>query len=121
LVIAHLASPISFDFTNPEPLIRTAVDGTTGVLDSALTSPSVKSVVVMSSAVATSGDTDTPTQTWTEADWNTPALDAVAQLGPKTPGRVAYFASKAVRATGQGWIDPEESVLATVTAFEGLL
>ncbi|SPQ20734.1 fb83974c-ddb9-48a4-a33d-28eb76c8fc16 [Thermothielavioides terrestris] len=92
--VAHLASPVSFDFTDPEPVIRSAVDGTLRVLESSLKEPRIKNFVFMSSVVAM---VQQPLEghTHTEADWNTWAEDVVAEQGKNTPGRIIYIASKA--------------------------
>src|SRR6478735_1179981 len=43
--IAHLAAGVSLSFTDPEPVLEVAIQGTLGVLESAITESSVKSVV----------------------------------------------------------------------------
>jgi nucleoside-diphosphate-sugar epimerase len=93
--IAHLASPASFDFTDPEPIIKAAVDGTRIVLESALTAgPQLKTVVYLSSVVAVMTQDPAP-YTLTEKDWNEWAEPTVAAMGKETPGSVIYMASKA--------------------------
>ncbi|KAF4978874.1 hypothetical protein FZEAL_4815 [Fusarium zealandicum] len=92
--IAHLAAPVSFNFTDPEPVLQAAIQGTRGILESALGESSIKSVVVMSSIAAiTIVDKELPYR-FTEADWNYPALDLVKKLGKNAPGPFIYFASK---------------------------
>lgn len=91
--IAHLASPVSFSFTDPDPVLEAAVEGTRGILESALKEPSIKSVVLMSSIAAVMNKKEDSPR-FTEADWNTEALDQVKILGKKTPGPLIYVASK---------------------------
>ncbi|KAL6409585.1 hypothetical protein AUP68_05961 [Ilyonectria robusta] len=91
--IAHLASPVSFRFTDPDPVLEAAVEGTRGILESALKEPSIKSVVLMSSIAAVMNKKEDSPR-FTEADWNTEALDQVKILGKKTPGPLIYVASK---------------------------
>ncbi|KAL2195206.1 hypothetical protein P885DRAFT_79648 [Corynascus similis CBS 632.67] len=91
--VAHLASPVSFDFTDPEPVLRAAVNGTARALESAEKEPKIKSFVLMSSIAAMLQDHEGD-YTYTEADWNTTAEDTVSELGKAAPGRVIYAASK---------------------------
>lgn len=81
------------DFTDPDPVLRDAIIGTQRALESANKEPSVKSFVLMSSIVSVFIPRDDD-YTFTEADWNTVAEDAVKQLGKATPGPVIYSASK---------------------------
>lgn len=68
--IAHLASPVSFFFTDPEPVIRTAVQGTKTMLESALKAgPQLKSFVLLSSMAAIRNSTPPP-YPFSEKDWN---------------------------------------------------
>ncbi|PSN58557.1 NAD(P)-binding protein [Corynespora cassiicola Philippines] len=96
--ILHLASPVSLSFTDPDPVIHAAQNGTESLLNSALratnSSPrTLKSVVLMSS-IATMVTLDPPPYTITEKDWNTFALSVVKSQGKSTPGPVIYAASK---------------------------
>ncbi|KAK3291135.1 uncharacterized protein B0H64DRAFT_450602 [Chaetomium fimeti] len=91
--IAHLASPVSFDFTDPEPVLHSAINGTVRVLESAKKEPNIKNFVLMSSVTAIF-EPKSEDYTFTEADWNTAAENVVAELGKATPGRVIYTASK---------------------------
>lgn len=92
--IAHLASPASFDLTDPEPVIKAAVDGTRTILKSALNAgPQLKAVVYLSSLVAVITQDPAP-YTLTEKDWNQWAEPTVAAMGKETPGNVIYMASK---------------------------
>lgn len=92
--IAHLATPVSFSFTDPEPIIHAAVNGTQSILDSALKAgPQLKSFVVLSSIVAVMSSAQPP-YVFTEDDWNDWAEPTVAAKGKDTPGMVIYSASK---------------------------
>jgi nucleoside-diphosphate-sugar epimerase len=91
--IAHFASPVSFFFTDPEPIMHAAINGTTSILESAVKQSSVKHFVHMSSIVAVfepkEGD-----YTYTEKDWNTVSEALVAKEGKGANGTDIYMASK---------------------------
>jgi len=106
-VVAHLATPVSLAFTDPEPVLRTAVNGTLGILESAARVPSVKAFVVLSSITAMVLRRDGPIRL-TEADWNDWAEPLVAELGGKAPGRAIYAASK-VKAEKAFWAFRDEN------------
>ncbi|CAM1501882.1 Fc.00g038660.m01.CDS01 [Cosmosporella sp. VM-42] len=91
--IAHLAAPIGFHFTDPEPVLEAAVQGTVGILESALKEPTIKSVVLMSSVAAVASQKTEPYR-FTEADWNLEALETLHKLGKGAPGGLIYSASK---------------------------
>jgi nucleoside-diphosphate-sugar epimerase len=90
-----MASPVSFFFTDPDPILHAAVNGTLTILNSALKSagPQLKTVVVTSS-IAAIKTTNPPPYVLTEKDWNEFALSEVARLGKETPGPIIYGASK---------------------------
>ncbi|KAF5670572.1 dihydroflavonol 4-reductase [Fusarium heterosporum] len=92
--IAHLAAGVGFSFTDPEPILEVAIRGTESVLESALTEPSIKTVVLMSSIAAISAINQETPRRFTEADWNDAALVAVKELGKQSPGPLIYIASK---------------------------
>lgn len=92
--IAHLAAGVSFSFTDPDPVLEVAIQGTLGVLESALTEPSIKSVVLMSSIAAITGIDKPLPHRFTEADWNDAALATVKKMGKESPGPLIYLASK---------------------------
>lgn len=92
--MAHLASPISFDFSDPEPVLRNAVNGTLRALESAVKEPKIRTFVLMSSIAAMLQQRDEQQYTYTEADWNNSAEETVKVLGKATPGPVIYAASK---------------------------
>ncbi|CCT69936.1 related to V.vinifera dihydroflavonol 4-reductase [Fusarium fujikuroi IMI 58289] len=92
--IAHLAAGVSLSFTDPDPVLEVAIQGTLGVLESAITESSVKSVVLMSSVASIiNGSKEAPAR-FTEADWNDEALAAVKKLGKESPSFLIYAASK---------------------------
>jgi nucleoside-diphosphate-sugar epimerase len=92
--IAHMASPVSLSFTDPEPVMHTAVVGTTSILDSALKAgPQLKTVVIISSIAAVVSPKEPP-YTYTEKDWNSFSEGEVERLGKQTPSGHIYRASK---------------------------
>ncbi|KAL2136552.1 hypothetical protein VTI74DRAFT_3097 [Chaetomium olivicolor] len=99
--IAHLASPVSMAETDPAPMMRAAVQGTTSLLASALAEwkcdtekSTLKSVVFMSTISAIFSPSKPAGYAFTEADWNDVAEEHVRRLGKDTPGYVIYQASK---------------------------
>lgn len=80
-------------FSDPDPVIKAAVQGTTGILASALKEPSIKSVVLMSSVAAISSQKTEPYR-FTEKDWNLGVIPLLEQLGKNAPGPLIYVASK---------------------------
>lgn len=93
--IAHTASPVSLSFTDPEPVLHAAVNGTKSILESSLKAgPQLRTVVFMSSIAAVFSNHEPP-YTYTEKDWNNVSEDLVKQLGKNAPGPQIYIASKA--------------------------
>jgi nucleoside-diphosphate-sugar epimerase len=87
--------------TDPAPMMRAAVKGTTSLLTSALAEAqrepgkgTLKSVVFMSTISAIFSPSRPPGHVFTEADWNDAAEEEVRRLGKNTPGYVIYQASK---------------------------
>jgi nucleoside-diphosphate-sugar epimerase len=82
-------------FTDPDPVIRTAVKGTTTVLQSAIekAGSQLKAFVLTSSIAAIMNPRDPP-HVYTEEEWNTWAEATVAERGKDTPGGAIYSASK---------------------------
>jgi nucleoside-diphosphate-sugar epimerase len=87
--------------TDPAPLMRAAVQGTTSLLASALAEAkqasqqdALKSVVFMSTISAVFSPSKPAGHVFTEADWNDAAEEEVRRLGKSTPGYVIYQASK---------------------------
>ncbi|AEO56629.1 hypothetical protein MYCTH_45943 [Thermothelomyces thermophilus ATCC 42464] len=116
-VVAHLASPISFDFTDPEPVLQNAVNGTVRALESAVKEPKIRSFVLMSSIAAMLQQPDEQQYTYTEADWNNWAEAAVAQMGKATPGPIIYSASKAAAEKALWGFRDEHKPSFTVTSI----
>ncbi|ORY09777.1 hypothetical protein BCR34DRAFT_366207 [Clohesyomyces aquaticus] len=93
--IAHMASPVSFFFKDPVPILHAAVQGTKTILNSALNAgPQLKTVVLTSSIAAIKNLAEAP-YTLTEKDWNDAAEVACEKMGKDTPGAIIYSASKA--------------------------
>jgi nucleoside-diphosphate-sugar epimerase len=90
--IAHLATPVSLRFTDPEPVLYTAINGVTQVLASALKEPKVKHFVQMSSVTAIFNSREN--YVFTESDWNDLAEQTVAAKGKDSPSWMIYAASK---------------------------
>jgi nucleoside-diphosphate-sugar epimerase len=90
-----MASPVSLYFTDPDPIITTAREGTRTILASALNhaGPQLETVLLTSSIAAIMGGHE-PGYTYTERDWNTVAEAEVARLGKNAPGAFIYRASK---------------------------
>ncbi|RSH76694.1 methylglyoxal reductase (NADPH-dependent) gre2 [Apiotrichum porosum] len=92
--VAHTASPFHFKATNPEELIRPAVDGTVGVLKSIQKhNPNVKRVVITSSVAAIRSGAPSPA-VYTEKDWNEQSTENVKKLGSAANPSDKYQASK---------------------------
>ncbi|KAL1840880.1 hypothetical protein VTJ49DRAFT_7672 [Mycothermus thermophilus] len=97
--------PVSMTETDPEPMMRAAVHGTTSLLSSALaestravasssSSSPLRSVVFMSTISAIFSPSRPEGHVFTEADWNDAAEAEMRRLGRETPGYVVYQASK---------------------------
>ncbi|KAF6750213.1 D-lactaldehyde dehydrogenase [Ephemerocybe angulata] len=105
--VVHVASPVpNPSLTDPQETIQPAVNGTVGVLKSALrasqrdSSYKLKRIVITSSVAALW--TPSPgARTFSEEDWNTEYISEVEKLGSKTDPMTVYGASKvlAERAT----------------------
>lgn len=91
-----MASPVSLSFTDPDPVISTAKLGTTTILTSALTSPTVSQVIIISSVASVIDTARGPVdgKAFGPADWNDNSPAEVARLGNQTPGVDIYCASK---------------------------
>jgi len=115
--ILHMASPVSFSFTDPDYVINTAVHGTTSILASALEAgQQLKNVVYISSIAAIAQPHDAP-YTYTEKDWQEWAPAEVKKLGDKSPGPVIYTASKALAERAFWKFRDEEKPSFTMTAI----
>ncbi|KAF8625649.1 hypothetical protein AX15_005270 [Amanita polypyramis BW_CC] len=92
--IEHTASPFHFQASDPKELIEPAVNGTIGILKSALkNAPNVKRIVILSSAVAVLYHADKPL-VFNENDWNDAAIEKCERLGRDADARTKYEASK---------------------------
>ena len=115
--IAHLASPVSFHFDDPEPIMKAAVDGTTTILNSALKAgPQLKKFVQLSSIVAIMNGAPAP-YTLTEKDWNGFAEPQVKEKGKQTPGPITYMASKTASEKALWKFKDENKPSFTITAL----
>ncbi|KAF8875845.1 hypothetical protein BD779DRAFT_1664099 [Infundibulicybe gibba] len=102
--VEHIASPVTIDVDDPQgmtriflfSLIKPAVNGTIGILKSALRSGSaLKRVVITSSVAAIQLQNETPRPlTFSETQWNDAAIALVDKLGWDAPGISKYSASK---------------------------
>ncbi|KAG1731354.1 uncharacterized protein EDB91DRAFT_1154692 [Suillus paluster] len=103
--IEHTASPFHMNADDPDELINPAVNGTVGILKSALKhGQSVKRIVVTSSGAAIQRDSPTPI-TVSELDWNEQCLEIVREKGRGAPAMMKYRASKtlAEKAAWEFW------------------
>lgn len=92
-----MASPVSFHFTDPDPIIKAALYGTNSILASALKNgPPTLKYMVITSSIAAIMSTKEPPYIFTEKDWNNESEGEVARLGKQAPGSHIYRASKAV-------------------------
>ncbi|KAK6356084.1 hypothetical protein TWF718_000458 [Orbilia javanica] len=93
-VITHIASPISLSFKDPDPVIRTAVEGSISILKSAKVYGDKLRTFVNMSSIGTIWDPNLTAKVFKEDDWNDFACRAVRELGSETPGLVIYMTSK---------------------------
>ncbi|CAK5267138.1 unnamed protein product [Mycena citricolor] len=93
--IAHTASPFHFQVHEPSELIGPAVNGTLGILKSALKCGENVRRVVVTASTATVLTANLPTQTvFSEKDWNERAIEQVEKLGVEASAGDKYCASK---------------------------
>jgi len=110
--IEHTASPFHMNADDPDELINPAVNGTVGILKSALKyGHSVKRIVVTSSGAAILRDSPTPS-TFSELDWNEQCLEIVKEKGREAPNMMKYRASKtlAEKAAWEFWNEHKADV-----------
>ncbi|KAJ6535707.1 NAD(P)-binding protein [Mycena capillaripes] len=94
--IEHTASPVNLTEGDPEELIVPAVQGTVGILKSALKyGKSVKRVVFTSSCAAIL-QVEAEPRIFSELDWNEQAPKQVTEQGRAVPAMTKYRASKAL-------------------------
>jgi len=100
--IAHTASPFYLDAPTTDELIKPAVQGTVGIMESAFKNcPQLKRLVITSSVAAVivpepTGDRhkNGAPYTFTEEDWNTYSPGVIEKEGHEAPGADKYRASK---------------------------
>jgi nucleoside-diphosphate-sugar epimerase len=98
--VAHLASPVSLYFTDPDPVIDAAVNGTKSILASIAKygDADLKSLVVTGSVAAIlNASLRQAPHTYTEEEWNEADADTVGkakETGEQLPGMTIYRASK---------------------------
>ncbi|PPQ88274.1 hypothetical protein CVT25_005437 [Psilocybe cyanescens] len=98
--IAHMASPFHANVKDPEEFLRPAVQGTVGILKSAVKNgDKVKRVVITSSCASIMSPPDKPTK-FSELDWNTLSPKQVEEQGSNTPPMTIYRASKTLAEKG---------------------
>ncbi|KAF9561492.1 D-lactaldehyde dehydrogenase [Agrocybe pediades] len=98
--IAHMASPFHTNVKEPEEFISPAVQGTVGMLKSALKNGNkVKRIVITSSCAAVMAPPPKPT-VFSEKDWNVTSTREVEEQGNKTAPMTIYRASKTLAEKG---------------------
>ncbi|KAH7160716.1 hypothetical protein EDB81DRAFT_782831 [Dactylonectria macrodidyma] len=101
--IAHLATPVDFSNTNVDYVIGSALQGTLGILESAIKEPTLTEFVYMSSIVAIRGHGPKyQGRGVTEEDWNDEAVETLEKAGSEATGHQIYAASK-VKAERAFW------------------
>ncbi|KXN81604.1 NADPH-dependent methylglyoxal reductase GRE2 [Leucoagaricus sp. SymC.cos] len=92
--IEHTASPFVANIVDPQGYIKPAVQGTVGILQSALKhAPNVKRIVITSSCGAVMAPPSKPT-VFTEKDWNQDSIDDVEKNGVNAIAMSKYRTSK---------------------------
>ncbi|KAL4259842.1 NAD(P)-binding domain superfamily protein [Pleurotus pulmonarius] len=92
--IEHVASPFHLKADDPQELIGPAVNGTLGILNSALrNNPTLKRVVVTSSCAAVLEILPEP-KVFSELDWNKQSVKQVEEQGKAASNITKYRASK---------------------------
>jgi len=92
--IIHTASPVHLTAEEPEEIIMPAVNGTTGILESALKNGShLRRIVITSSCAAILAHSEVPV-TVSERDWNTATVDECHEKGRDAAPLSKYSASK---------------------------
>ncbi|KAI0653483.1 NAD-P-binding protein [Cubamyces menziesii] len=104
--VVHTASPVSPPVDDPEAFIKPAVEGTVGILGSALKTD-VRRIVVVSSIAAIASGTVASPGVYTEEQWNDQAIRTVEEQGKDAPRIIKYNASKAL-AERAAWAFLEE-------------
>ncbi|KAE9383213.1 hypothetical protein BT96DRAFT_968643 [Gymnopus androsaceus JB14] len=90
--IEHTASPVHFNAEDPEEIIVPAVNGTIGVLKSALAVSSVQRIVITSSCAAVLSLLPEPKR-FSEVDWNDLSVEGVKKNGKDASALDKYCAT----------------------------
>ncbi|KDR69155.1 hypothetical protein GALMADRAFT_256369 [Galerina marginata CBS 339.88] len=103
--IQHMASPTEVDSDDPDAYVKPAVEGTMGLLQSALLHGSTVKRVIYTSSTGTLFTPGCPPTTWNENDWNDKAVETIRREGKHAPRHMMYLASKvlAERAAWEFW------------------
>ncbi|KZT73630.1 NAD(P)-binding protein [Daedalea quercina L-15889] len=102
-LIQHPASPVHMNAIEPDEQIVPAVNGTVGVLESALAyGTSVKRVVYTSSCGAVRGVETTTPRRYSEADWNEASVADVRARG-RAAGQLSKYQASKVLAERAAW------------------
>jgi len=93
--VLHIATPVSFDFTdNVKDVLRPAIGGTLSLLQAAALHPRVKHVTMTSSFAAVERmGVGKPGRSYTAEDWNNTTYEEAA-TAPAGSGALVYTASK---------------------------
>ncbi|KAM6493007.1 D-lactaldehyde dehydrogenase [Amanita muscaria] len=92
--IIHAASPVTFDADDPNELIEPAVNGTVGILKSAVKNgPGVRRIIVLASISSIVRESN-ELVVLNEKDWNNGAIEQVERLGRSASGLNKYRAAK---------------------------
>ncbi|RXK41189.1 hypothetical protein M231_01594 [Tremella mesenterica] len=115
--VAHTASPFHFKAIYPEELIKPAVNGTVGILESLKkNNPNIKRVVITSSIASVLDPTFPKPHTYTEKDWNNVSPKTCEEKGKDAPPQEMYRASKVLAEKAfWKWIEDEKP------AFDGVV
>ncbi|KDR70013.1 hypothetical protein GALMADRAFT_901336 [Galerina marginata CBS 339.88] len=93
--IEHVASPLDSPTSDPDGYIKPAVQGTIGILQSALKfGTKVKRIVLTSSATAMANMGAKPGVVFDETTWGDEAIQTVKDQGKDASGVMKYWASK---------------------------
>ncbi|KIJ53250.1 hypothetical protein M422DRAFT_222631 [Sphaerobolus stellatus SS14] len=92
--VEHTASKVTFEFSDPDELIKPAVDGTLSILKSILKyGKDVRRVIITSSIASIFRFVNIPPK-FTEKDWNEISVKIFEEEGRNAPGVDVYRASK---------------------------
>ncbi|KAJ3517048.1 hypothetical protein NLJ89_g749 [Agrocybe chaxingu] len=95
--IEHMASPAYFDARDPQEILGPAIQGTVGMLKSAVEhAPKVNRIVITSSTAAIMTPNLSEPRVFSEKDWNEASPKEVEELGSKAAGTTVYRASKSL-------------------------